>query len=106
LVMLTTTSAQSLRSIETLTTEVRIRVVDHSNRIKCDATGSPRGKGTQQLVVTSSADVVGLWHTGCAALQLRACAPCQVQITVGPADPATPAILLTSTLQGGGLELP
>jgi hypothetical protein len=54
----------------------------------------------------SSADVVGLWHTGCAALQLRACAPCQVQITVGPVDPATPALLLTPTLQGGGLELP
>ena len=105
-VMLATPSAPSLGSIEGLTTVVRIRVIDQNDQIKCDATGSPRGKGTQQLVATSSAGVIGLWHARCAALQLRTCAPCRVDIAVGPVDPATPAMLLIPTLRGGGLELP
>ena len=106
-VMLTTPSAPSEDSIEGLTTEVRIRVIDQNSRIKCDGAGRPRrGQGPRQWVVTSSAGVIGLWHWACTCLQLRACAPCRVEITVGPVDPATPAMLLIPTLSGGGLELP
>ena len=105
-VMLVTPSAPAVSSIEKLTTEVRIRVIDQNDQINCDAIGSPGGNGTQQLIVTSSTGVLGLWHPGCAALQLRACAPCRVEIAVGPVDPATPALLLTPTLRGGGFELP
>jgi len=105
-VIVATPSAPPAGSIEQLTTKVHIRVIDQKNNVLCDATGFPSGKGSQQLIVTSSADVIGLWHTGCAALDLRACAPCRLSIAVGPVDPRTPAIALTPTLRGGGLELP
>ena len=105
-VILTAPDAPSVRAIESLTTQVRIRVIDQNDQVKCDATGSPRGEGSAQLLVTSSAAVDGLWHTGCARLQLRACAPCRLEIMIGPIDPETPALLVTATLRGGGFELP
>ena len=84
---------------------VHLRIVDQDNRTQCEATGWPAGKGWQQLVVTSSAGVIGLWHTGCARLDLRTCAPCRLYIAIGPVDPQTPGIMLIPTLQGGGWEL-
>jgi|SRR5687768_1103108 hypothetical protein len=105
-VILTVPGGTSVRAIESLATQVRIRLIDQNDQVKCDATGSPRGKGSAQLVVTSSADVDGLWHTECARLQLRACDPCRLEIIIGPTDPETPAISVTATLRGGGFELP
>lgn len=105
-VILTAPDAPSIRAVEALTTHVRIRIIDQNDQVKCDATGSPRGQGSAQLRVTSSAAVDGLWHTGCAQLQLRAWAPCRLEIMIGPIDPDTPAILVTATLRGGGFELP
>jgi hypothetical protein len=106
LVMLATPSGPSVSSIERLTTSVRLRVVDQNNQVQCDATGSPGGKDNEQLIVTSSTGVLGLWHMGCARLQLRTCNPCRLSIVVGPVDPATPVLLLVPTVQGGGVELP
>ena len=97
--------AASVASIERLTTTVRFRIVDQHNQVLCDATGWPAAKGKEQLVVTSSSAVEALWHTGCSRLQLRTCEPCHLLITIGPVDPATPAMLVIPTLRGGGFEL-
>ncbi len=94
-------------SIERLTTSVRFRVVDQNSQLQCDATGSPRGKGNEQLIIHSSFErVIDLWLTGCARLQLRTCNPCRLFIAVGPVDPATPGVLFVPTIHGGGFELP
>ncbi len=106
LVMLATPSGPSVPSIERLTTKVRLRVVDRNNQVLCDATGSPAGKDNERLIVTSSTGVMGLWHMGCARLQLRTCNSCRLLISIGPVDPATPAVLVIPTIQGGGIELP
>ena len=105
-VMLTTPSAPAVSTIKALTTKVHLRVIDDQGQIKCDAAGFPGGKGNEQLVVTSSAAVLGLWHMKCATLPLRTCNPCRLQVVVGPVDPSTPAILVVPTLHGGGIELP
>jgi hypothetical protein len=106
-VLLTTPSRPTEASIERLTTKVRLRVIDQNNQVQCDATAFPAGKDDDRLVVTSSTDGVrGLWHLKCARLQLRACNPCRLHISVGPVDPATPAVFIVPTIQGGGNELP
>lgn len=105
-VMLATPSEPSPASIERVTTKVRLRVVDPNGRPRCEAAGSPAGKGEEQLIVTSSAGVLGLWHRRCASMQLRTCDPCRLQIAVEQIDPTTPAVLLVPTLQGAGYELP
>jgi hypothetical protein len=105
-VMLATPSEPPEDPIRNLATQVRLRLVYQDGRLLCDGTGSPRGTGRNQLVVTSSAGVIGLWHTSCALLQLHACNPCQLHVSVGPVDPATPSMLLVPTLEGGGFELP
>lgn len=105
-VMLSTPSEPSDGSIEKLTTLLRLRVVDQDGQVLCDGSGSPRGTGHSQLLVTSSGGkTIGLWHTRCALLELRACNPC-LHISVGPVDSATPRLGLVPTLQGGGVELP
>jgi hypothetical protein len=94
-------------SIARLTTRVGFRVVDENNQLRCEATGSPLGKGNDQLVIHSSSErVIDLWLTPCARLQLRTCNPCRLFIAVGPVDPATPGVLFVPTIHGGGLELP
>jgi len=105
-VMLATASEPSAASIERLTTKVRLRVIDPNGRLRCNATGSPAGKGEEQLIVNSSAGVIGLWHMRCALIQLRTCSPCRLQIAIEQVDLATPAVLLIPTLRGGGYELP
>ena len=106
LVVLATPSEPSVSSIERLATKVRFRVVDQSDQVLCDATGSPGGKDNERLIVTSSGGVLGLWHIGCKPLQLRTCSSCRLLISIGPVDPATPAVLVIPTIQGGGIELP
>lgn len=105
-VQLTPPDGLAPEAIKLLTTQIRIRVADENDRSLCDATGSPAGTGTNQLVVTSSTSVIGLYLVGCARLDLRACPSCRLSVAVSHVDPATPAILLTPTLLGGGLELP
>ena len=105
-VMLATPSGPSDGSIENLATQLRVRVVDQNGRLLCEGSGSPGGTGDHQFVVTSSGQALGLWHSSCARLQLRSCNPCQLHLSVGPVDPATPNILLVPTVQGGGIELP
>ena len=105
-VMLATPGGPSVPSIERLTTRIRLRVVDQNNQVRCDATGSPAGKENDGLILTSSTGVMGLWHVGCARLQLRACRSCRLVISIGPVDPATPAVSVIPTIQGGGVELP
>lgn len=105
LVMLATPSGPSVPSIERLTTKVRLRVVDQNDQVPCDATGSPGGKDDEELIVTSSTGVIGLWHVGCARLQLRTCNSCRLLISIGPVDPATPGVLVIPTIQAGGIEL-
>ncbi len=100
------TPQPSAAGIEGLTTRVRLRVFDANGRLTCDATGSPAGKGNEQLIVSPEAGVMGLWHTRCALLQLRTCNPCRLQIAIEQVDLATPAVLLIPTLRGGGYELP
>jgi hypothetical protein len=106
LVMLSTPSSPSVASIEQLTTRVRLRVADQNNQVLCDATGSPGGKGDAQLIVTSSAGVMGLYHIRCTLLRLQACNPCRLTIAIGRVDPSSPGVLLVPSVQGGGLELP
>jgi hypothetical protein len=103
LVMLATPSGPSVASIERLATRATIRVVDQRNAILCEAAGSPTGTGDERLIITSSMTVLGLWHMRCGALDLRACAPCRLQISIGPVDPMTPAVLILPTIQGGGV---
>jgi hypothetical protein len=105
-VMLAMESEPSAASIERLTTKVRLSVIDPNGRPRCEATGSPTGKGQAQLVVNSSAGVIGLWHMRCASIQLRTCNPCRLQIAIEQIDLATPAVLLVPTLRGAGYELP
>jgi hypothetical protein len=105
-VMLATPSGPSIPSIERLTTIVRLRVVDESNQVLCDATGSPGGEDNERLIVNSSKDVLGLWHKRCTALQLRTCNSCRLLISIGPVDPNTHGVLIIPTIQGGGIELP
>jgi hypothetical protein len=105
-VMLVTPSEPAVASIERLMTRVRLRVIDTNGQLRCDATGSPGRTGDEQLIVNSSAGVIGLYHLGCMSLQLRTCNPCRLQIAIGQIDPATPAVSLVPTLQGAGYELP
>ena len=105
-VMLSTPSEPAEKSIQELATQVRLRVVDQNGHVHCDAGGSPRGIGDKRLVVTSSRGVLGLWHTSCVHLELSVCNPCQLNVSVGAVDPATPELLLVPTVQGGGVELP
>jgi hypothetical protein len=105
-VMLATPDGPSVQSIANLTTQVRIRVVDQNNRVQCDAIGSPAGRDDDRLIVWSSSGALGLWHKKCARLQLRACDPCRLHISVGPVDPTTPTAFIIPTVQGGGAELP
>ena len=105
-VMLSTPSGPPEDSIENLSTQLRLRMVNQDGQVLCDGAGSPGGTGQNRVVVTSSTGVTGLWHMSCAALQLRACNPCRLFVSVGPVDPATPNILLIPTVQGGGVELP
>jgi hypothetical protein len=39
-------------------------------------------------------------------LDLWACAPCRLQISIGPVDPATLSLRVVPTLHDGGWELP
>jgi hypothetical protein len=96
----------SSSSIERLTTSVRLRVVGQNDQVLCDATGSPSERGHDRLVVTSSADVIGLWHAGCVHLRLRTCGPCRLIVSIGQVDPATPGVQVVPTIRGGGWELP
>jgi hypothetical protein len=105
-VMLMTPSEPAAESIKRLTTKVRLRVIDRNDQLKCDATGSPDRRGDEQLIVTSSVGVIGLYHIGCMHLKLRTCNPCRLQVTFVEVDPRTPAVALVPTLRGGGYELP
>ena len=105
-VMLATPSEPPEEAIQNLATQVQLRVVDQDGKVHCDGSGSPRGNGDNRLVVTSSKGVLGLWHTSCVHLELAVCNPCQLHVSVDAVDPATPALLLVPTVEGGGVELP
>lgn len=105
-VMLATPSGPPPASIERLTTMVQLRVVDANGQLRCAASGFPAGKGEAQLVVNSSAVVLGLYHLRCGLIELRACDPCHLHVGISQVDMATPAIVLVPTLRGGGYELP
>ena len=108
-VMLATPSGPSRGALESLTTQLHVRVVDHAGRTVCDASGSPRpGQGPKQAIVTSIGDeqVTGLWVWNCVGLQLYDCDPCRLSVSVGAPDGAAPKMLLVPTLEGGGVELP
>ena len=72
----------------------------------CDGSGSPQGRGPNQIWVNSSAAAIGLYHTNCLRLELWACAPCRLQIWIGPIDPATLSLRVVPALHSGGWELP
>ena len=105
-IMLVPESAQTSESLASLSTQVRLSVVDQYGQHQCDATGAPTWKGREQLVITGTGDrVLALYHLKCLRLRLQACAPCRLTITIGPVDPSTPRIRIIPTIQGGGLEL-
>ena len=89
-VILETPSAPPEETVRRLTTHLRIRIEDQNGRVVCDGSGAPQGRGPTQIWVTSSAAADGLYHTNCLRLDLWACAPCRLQIWIGPVDPAAP----------------
>jgi hypothetical protein len=105
-VMLATPTGPPVASIESLTTMVRLRVADTNGHVRCDAIGSPAGKGKDELIVNSSAGAIGLYHLNCGSVELRTCNPCRLQIAISQVDTATPSLLIVPTLRGGGYELP
>jgi hypothetical protein len=107
IVMLATPSTPPVTSIETLTTMVRIRVVDGQGQVLCDGSGSPAGRpDDHRLIATSSTGVESLWLSQCNRLELRTCRMCRLEITIAAVDPATPAVSVVPTIAGGGIELP
>ena len=105
-VILETPSAPPDEAVRRLTTQLRIRIEDQNGRVVCDGSGSPQGRGPNQIWVNSSAAAIGLCHTNCLRLDLWACAPCRLQIWIGPVDPTTLSLRVIPALHGGGWELP
>jgi len=105
-VILETPGAPPDEAVRRLTTQVRIRIEDQNGRVVCDGSGSPQGRGPNQIWVNSSAAAIGLYHANCLRLDLWACAPCRLQIWIGPIDPATLSFRVVPALHGGGWELP
>jgi hypothetical protein len=107
-VILETPSAPPDDAVLRLTTQVRIRIEDESGRVVCDGSGSPQGRGPNQIWVNSrkGEGVIGLYHTSCLGRNLWACVPCRLQIWIGPVDPAALALRVVPALHGGGWELP
>lgn len=107
-IMLVPEGEQPVASVARLVTTISIRVVDQSNQVQCEATGTPDGTDdhVRWLVWSNGNIVLGLYHVKCARLRLHECAPCRLSIAVGPVDPRTPRIRIIPTIQGGGLELP
>jgi hypothetical protein len=110
-VVLETTSAPPDVAARSLTTRLRIRIEDQTGQVLCDGSGSPQGRGpnqiwVSQISVNSSASIVRLYHTNCLRQDLWACAPCRLQIWIGPVDAATSRLRVVPTLEGGGWQLP
>jgi hypothetical protein len=106
-VILETPSGPPADAVRGLTTRLRVHVEDQNARVLCDGSGSPKELGPNRIWVTSSgAAAIGVYHTNCLQLDLRACAPCRLQISIGPVDPATLSFRVVPALQGGGWELP
>jgi len=94
-------------AVRRLTTQLRFRLEDQNGRVVCDGTGSPQGQGQKQVWVHSSGQAaISLYHTNCQRLDLWACAPCRIQVTIGPIGPATLSLRVVPALHGGGWELP
>jgi hypothetical protein len=105
-VVLETPGAPPDEALRGLATHVRIRIEDQNGRVVCDGGGSPRGRGPNQIWVNSSAAAINLYHTNCLRLDLWLCAPCRLQISIAPIDPATMPWRVVPALHGGGWELP
>jgi hypothetical protein len=105
-VILEMPSAPPGEAVRRLTTQLRIRIEDQNGRVVCEGSGSPQGRGATQIWVNSSAGAISLYHTNCLQLDLWACAPCRLQIWIGPVDPATLPLRVLPALHGGGWELP
>ena len=106
-VILNTPTAPPYEPLEKLTTRIDVIVIDQHGRIVCHGSGFPAGRGAEQFMVTSGPRcAIGLWHSGCNGVSVKACSPCTLTVRVSGVDPATPAIPLVPTLEGGGIELP
>jgi hypothetical protein len=73
-VILEMPSAPPDEAVRRLTTQLRIRIEDQNGRVVCDGSGSPQGRGPDQIWVNSTAAAIGLYHTNCLQLDLWACA--------------------------------
>jgi hypothetical protein len=73
-VILEMPSAPPDEAVRRLTTQLRIRIEDQNGRVVCDGSGSPQGRGPDQIWVNSTTAAIGLYHTNCLQLDLWACA--------------------------------
>jgi hypothetical protein len=93
-------------AIERLSTRLRVRIVGRDGTTICEGAGTPALRNQNQFIVTSSSDVVALYHANCLRLNLQRCDPCRLDVAIESVDRSTPRVKLVPTLQGGGVELP
>lgn len=105
-VMLITPRGLDPDAIERLGTRLRVRILDQRGNTICQGAGTPAVPNQHQFIVTSSSDLVALYHPGCLRLNLQACNPCRLDVEIEAVDPSTPRVMLVPTLQGGGVDLP
>jgi hypothetical protein len=106
-IMLHTPTAPRRQQLESLTTTISMSVKDQDSVFRCRAVGSPAGGGVGQAFIASGPIyATGIWLMPCNGVSLAGCQPCTLSVTLGAIDPATPAVPLVPSLEGGGVELP
>jgi hypothetical protein len=92
--------------LQKLTTELRAEVVDSRGKVICSAIGTPsEAEPSRHWVLMSSLSQAAYWHDGCRNVAFARNTDYMLRLDIRNVDPRSPQVMLTATLEGGGIEL-
>jgi hypothetical protein len=94
------------RPLEQLKTTIEATLTDDQGKEACHGLGQPSSGNRDGMWVLMSDGESGYWHWGCNHVPVHSKATYTLVILVTGADPKDERVVVTPTLQGGGLELP
>ena len=91
--------------LQGLSTRLSVQIVDAHGIVLCSATGVPGGINTDRWTLMSGGYFAAFWHNDCSDIPFKRRTEYVLTVVISDVDPRSPRLLLTATLEGGGIEL-
>jgi hypothetical protein len=100
-------SRENRKSLQNFQATIEAKLTDAKGNVTCHALGRPADDNRDGVwVLMSGPDEAGFWHYQCNSVRVSSFKAYDLMIRVTDVGPGADKVVVTPTLNGGGIELP